>query len=135
MNTTKQTVLQGIKYGLSMFGVGFICGTVRVVALEPVLGRLLAVLMELPFMTFACWRISRNHHPMSQKIGLLLGTAALLTLLGCEVVMLVVAFGNTMSESVQQVLFSQHAAARLGLAAQVLCSFLPCISTTENRSH
>jgi len=133
MKTVQQTtLLQGIQYGLCMFGAGFVCGVVRVMALEPAFGQLAAVTIELPIMLVACWKLSRNYNVSTvDRNGWMLSVAAFLTLMGCEVAMSCLVFGKTLPGAVQNVFATNNAAERLGLVTQTLCSFLPCIPSAR----
>ena len=45
----------GLIYFAIVFAIGFVLGAVRTLSLEPLLGDLVAVLVELPFMLAAAW--------------------------------------------------------------------------------
>ena len=123
-----------------MFGVGFIFGTVRVLALEPLLGRFGAIAVELPGVAAVCWRLSRRvssdaaatacQTTAERFFALKRGVVALLTLLVCEWVMLVTVFGKTFTSAMAEIIRWNRPEARLGLAGQILCSFFPFIRST-----
>src|SRR5579872_476811 len=48
----------GIAYAITVFAVGFLLGTVRVLALEPRVGSAIAVSIEAPIMLTVCWCVS-----------------------------------------------------------------------------
>lgn len=115
-----------------MFGAGFIFGTLRVLALEPNLGKLAAVMVELPIMMTVCWRLSRGYglptnEGFNHIASLKLAVVAFLTLLVCELAMLVIMFDQTWSSALDELILSTRPESRIGLAGQVLCSFFPYI--------
>ena len=69
----------GVAYGLAVFAVGFVLGTVRVLLVAPATGDALAVALEIPVMLFAASLIAprsirtppRCHKPkqMSRQIA------------------------------------------------------------------
>jgi hypothetical protein len=113
----------GIRYGLSMFGVGFVVGTIRVLLLMPYLqNELQAVLLEAPVMMYSCWHlcrwsiesISKPAYPWTSSL------TAYLTLLLCEVGLSLVLFQRSIEELVKD-LSSNNGL--VGLLAQAICSF------------
>ena len=75
-------------YVLAAFGVGFVLGPVREFLLVPMLGRLLALLAELPLMLAFCWwiapRIIRRCGVPPGEARLRMGFAALSLLIALE---------------------------------------------------
>ena len=56
-------IYDGIGFGCSMFGAGFVCGTVRVLLIEPKLvDKWTAVCYEAPIMTILSLWLSRRYH-------------------------------------------------------------------------
>ena len=120
-----------------MFGAGFICGAIRVLALEPNIGQLAAVVVELPIMVVVCWRISRGYSISTgdgiyTMASLNLGVVAFLTLLVCELAMAVTMFNKTLWSALDEMILSNRPSARLGLAAQILCSLFPYINAVRS---
>ena len=118
----------GAIYGLFAFMLGFVLGTVRVLAIAPALGAEGAVLVELPLMLAACWwwsgRIARPPHMARRGDGVLLGLVGLAVLLAGECAVGVLLMGMTPSAWLDE--FSRAPAA-LGLAAQVIAMAMPAI--------
>ena len=124
LSTMYDVVLAGVGYGVSMFGAGFVLGTIRVLLLEPSIGELAAVLVELPLMTPICWQLSGLFAKKLDKVrtsGLVVGPVALSTLLLLEVA-LALLFGKTLQEVLQD---HDSTKGRIGLVGQVVASFFP----------
>lgn len=68
----------GCVYALCVFAIGFFLGTIRVFLIVPRLGDTAAVLLEVPFMLAASWKMSR----WSAKMTGLLANASEATLMG-----------------------------------------------------
>lgn len=51
-------VVSGVIYGSGMFAVGFLLGVGRILWLEPKVGEVQAVLIEIPLMLLFCWYLS-----------------------------------------------------------------------------
>ncbi len=116
----------GALYFAAVFALGFLLGTIRVMALVPNLGEAAAVLLELPVMLAASWFLcglvlSRIPVKPSPALRLLMGAVAFLLLMTAELVL-----GLLMGNSLQGWLagFSTLAGA-LGLSAQVLYALFP----------
>lgn len=75
-------------YVLAAFGLGFVLGPIRELLLAPMLGRLLAVLLELPLMLAFCWwiapRITTHCRVPPGAWRLRMGITALALLLALE---------------------------------------------------
>lgn len=79
----------GAAYFASVFALGFVFGTLRVLVLEPQLGALAAVLVELPFMLAAAWWICGAlvrwlSLPASIASRAVMGAVAFTLLIGAE---------------------------------------------------
>lgn len=118
----------GVAYGLFAFMLGFVLGTLRVVAVAPRVGAEAAVLAELPLMLAACWwwsgRIARPPAMAKRSDGLPLGIAGLAVLLAGEFAVGIVLMGMTPSSWLAE--FNRLPAA-LGLAAQVIAMAMPML--------
>jgi hypothetical protein len=77
-----------ILYVLAAFGLGFLLGPIREFGLVPAMGRLAALLVELPMMLAFCWwiapRIIRRYGVPPGEARLRMGFAALSLLLALE---------------------------------------------------
>lgn len=142
----------GIVYGSSMFVTGFVCGTVRVLLLEPKLEPLVAVCLEFPIMMRLSWWLSHSpnsylmkheqdssttkkdtpYNSASFMSMLLLPASALTTLLMLETFMSVLLLGRTLDATIRGMLFTQPG--QLGLIAQVICSYFPMFGRKEEPS-
>lgn len=56
MQKIKDIISSSILYSLLVFGAGFICGSIRVPIVQPLLGDRHAQLLEMPIMLVAMWR-------------------------------------------------------------------------------
>ncbi|MXO70782.1 hypothetical protein [Alteraurantiacibacter buctensis] len=77
-----------IRYWLGVFALGFTLGTVRTLWLEPALGPLAAVALELPVMLAASWwwagRVLARHPVPTRRAALGTGLLAFTLLLAGE---------------------------------------------------
>lgn len=114
-------------YVAIVFAAGFVLGVVRTLVLEPRLGALAAVALELPVMLgvawIACGRILRRW-PLERPAAVVMGAAALALLLLAEAALSVLLAGRTLGEHVA--LYAQ-AAHQLGLAGQLLFAAWPVV--------
>lgn len=144
----------GIEFGSSMFGAGFICGSIRVLLVEPKVGKWNAVCFETPVMiTLSLWLARRYRHSRHQfdssqqrkherlvkkenqrrhqrssslrSMKMLLPTTAFTTLLLWEIMVSVLVFGNSIPATIHNLLLTREG--RLGVAIQLLCSFCPIL--------
>lgn len=119
----------GIAYFTVVFAVGFMLGTLRVLAVAPLLGEHRAVLVELPVMLavswLACRRITRRLG-VPNAIGprLATGALALALMLAAELGVAVLAFDRTVAGHVAAY---RHGPAAYGLAAQTLFGLFPLL--------
>jgi hypothetical protein len=144
----------GIDFGSSMFGVGFICGIIRVLLVEPKVGKWNAVCFETPIMMMLSLWLARqyrdSHHrldPFQQQkhqrltknenkrrhqqssslrlMKILLLATAFTTLLLWEIMVSVLVFGKSIPATIHDLLLTREG--RLGVAIQLLCSFCPIL--------
>lgn len=96
-----ERVLQaGAAYFGALFALGFVLGTIRVLAVAPRLGELGAVALELPIMLlaswFACaWAVRRWSVPAATGARVLMGAWAFALLLGAETALGTIGFGRS----------------------------------------
>ena len=122
-------MLPGFLYFAFMFALGFLLGTLRVVAVEPALGVVPATLLELPLMLGASWLASgwivrRWSVPPTLRARAVMGATALALLLAAETLLGLVGFGRTFSE---QIAAFASLPGLLGLAAQLLAAAFPLL--------
>lgn len=125
----------GAIYFAMIFAIGFVLGTIRVLAVVPQFGETAAVLIELPVMLAlswaACaWLVRRFAVPRRTGDRLIMGGLAFLLLMSGEVGVSVFAFGRTVAEHLQTF---RTADAQLGLAGQLLFAGFPLIQMVRRR--
>lgn len=119
----------GLTYFALVFAVGFLLGTLRVLALAPMLGELGAVLVELPVMLAASWIICRwlirlLRVPGDVPARLAMGGGAFVFLIAAEIALSVWLFGNSVSQHFANYLTAHGA---LGLAGQIAFAAFPVL--------
>jgi hypothetical protein len=123
----QNTLIAGFVYFLLVFVAGFVLGVIRTVLVVPIVGHLVAVLIELPFMLavswIACgWALGRFPVPRAVNARLLMGTFALVLLLLAEV-FISVKLGN-LSVSEHFALY-KTLPAMIGLLGQIVFALFP----------
>ncbi len=130
-----QTVLRAaFAYFWTVFTVGFVLGTVRVLAVAPYLGTTLAVMIESPLMLivswFACrWIIGRFSvlHLTSHRLAM--GGLAFCLLLIAEFGVSRFGFGRSLAEHVATY---RTASAAFGLLAQLAFALFPILQARRS---
>ena len=89
----------GFVYFGIVFTIGFVLGTIRVIAVVPRIGELFAVLIELPFMLAASWIVCKSiiaHFRVAAEIvdRAMMGASAFAFLLVSEIAISTYVFGN-----------------------------------------
>lgn len=129
----KPILLPAAAYFATVFAAGFALGVLRTLVLEPRLGPVAAVALELPVMLglawLACGRILRRW-PLQPGQAAVMGAIALALLLLAEAALSVLLAGRTLSEHLA--LYAQ-AAHRLGLAGQLLFAAWPVVRAAARR--
>jgi hypothetical protein len=116
----------GSCFGLSMFGAGFLLGTVRVLLVAPAMGEFQATLVELPFIMTICWYQSLyfvkklDADSLLDRIGM--GFIAFGTLMVLEVAGSLFIFHKTLDEFLKD---SSSAKGTLGTVCQFISSLSP----------
>ncbi len=121
----------GIVYFAVVFGVGFVLGTVRVLVIQPRIGQLIAVLVELPVMLtvswFACrWVVRQFAVRDSRPDRLVMGAVAFALVMIAELGVSVFVFGRTPTAHLESF---RAADTVLGLLMQMLFALFPIIQT------
>jgi hypothetical protein len=118
----------GIIYGLIIFGLGFLLGTLRVLLIAPQLGEAMAVIVELPIMLLACWLAAgwtvRRYRPATRDAALLIGVVGFAVLMLGELAVALTLFGLTPAGWIAS--FGMPTA-QLGLIAQLIAVAFPLI--------
>ena len=118
----------GAAYFAIIFSLGFILGTVRVLAVIPRIGEFAATLLELPLILTASWFVSgwlikKMRIAPQTSSRLLMGAVAFGLIMTAEP-LLGLLFGSSLSE---QWLALQRPAGIAGLAGQALFGLIPWI--------
>lgn len=123
-------------YFAGIFFLGFLLGTIRTLALVPIMGQLAAVLVELPFMLtaswFACARILKHYATIREHRQLIImGGSAFVWLMGTEIVLSVALFGQPLAEFAANLL-STHGI--VGLAGQLAFGCIPLVYSAVTKA-
>jgi hypothetical protein len=123
----KRAMIAATVYFLLLFALGFVLGTIRVLAVTPRIGELAATLTEVPLMLtaayFACrWAIARWHVPSDPAARWAMVLWFLILLLLFETLLGAMLFGRTMAE---QWAGLATPAGLVGLSAQIIAALLP----------
>jgi hypothetical protein len=123
-------------YFAGVFAIGFLLGTIRVLAIAPRVGELIAVCIELPIMIAASWLICRwslRRFAVSaapeQRIAM--GAIAFAMLMTAEFCMAVFAFDQRPSGYAADL---QSTAGMVGFGGQVLFGLLPLLLNVRRDS-
>lgn len=116
-------------YFAIVFAVGFLLGTLRVLALEPEVGHSTAVLFELPFMLaasfFAChFVVTRLNVPLRLGPRLFMGSLAFIFLIMAEITLSMLMSGAPLDAALSQLLAPEN---RIGLGGQALFGAMPTL--------
>lgn len=116
-------------YFAIVFAIGFVLGTLRVVALAPHLGDALAVVVELPLMLaiswMSCsWIINHFSVPRAWTPRLTMGGVAFCVLIGAEIGVSVFGFKRSI---VEHFATYQTASSIMGLLGQIAFALFPVI--------
>jgi hypothetical protein len=122
-----RTVLAlGLGYFAAVFAAGFALGVVRTLALEPALGALPAVALELPLMLawawWVCGRLLQRHPAVTLGGALAMGGLAFACLMAAEAALSLALAGRSLGAHLALYREPAHA---LGLAGQLLFAAWP----------
>lgn len=120
----------GLAYFAILFATGFLVGTVRVLLIEPQLGPVASVLIELPLMLALSWFVARRliarfDPSASVKDRIVMGSSAVLLLVCAEMLLGALAFGMSATEQL-----ARYATPRgvLTLVGQVGFALIPVLA-------
>lgn len=127
-------VKAGAAYFALVFALGFVLGTIRVLWLAPMVGETNAVLAELPVMLAASWFAARwllggSHASLSERA--MMGALAFALLMGAELALGVLAFGESPRERLTGL---THMPGPIGLAGQIAFGLMPVLIRPARRS-
>ena len=125
----------GVAYGATVFAVGFLLGTARILLLAPRVGAAAAVSIEAPIIMTASWYVSRfwmARLAIRADIGLriLAGAVAFATLQILEVTLAIGLFRRSMGAYLADL---SSTAGAIGLAAQICVATFPLLITVMSR--
>jgi hypothetical protein len=129
-------VKAGFVYSLLVFLAAAMLGSIRQTVLAPLFGPATAVMIELPIILAVSWNICGivlQHVPAAPAIGLrlIMGASALVFILLEELVLAMLAFGQSFAVFVAQYSTLQGL---LGLAGQVAFGLIPLLRLAAPRS-
>jgi hypothetical protein len=128
-------VTNALAYWAAIFALGFVLGTLRTLWLAPLLGKLSAVLIEVPLILTASWFCARALHarwPLPDRgSALAMGGLAFAVLMGAELLLGVLAFGLTPGEWLKSL---GDLAGAAGLAGQIGFALIPAWAWVQPRS-
>ncbi len=125
----KRGLIAGTVYFLTLFALGFVLGTIRVMVVAPRVGQFASTGAEVPVILaaafFACrWAIRRWQVPITMAIRWAMVLWFLALLLSFEILLGASLFGSTVAEQWARL---ATPAGLLGLSAQILAALLPVI--------
>ena len=118
----------GLVYFAAVFAAGFALGVVRTLVLEPLVGPVTAVALELPLMLgwawWVCTALVRRNPRLAVGAALTMGTTALACLLLAEAALSVFVAGRSVAGHLALYRVPAHA---LGLGGQLLFAAWPLV--------
>jgi hypothetical protein len=129
------SVKAGIAYAVTVFAVGFLLGTARVLLLAPRVGPTVAVSIETPIILGASWYVSST---WMKRLGvgteihtrILVGAVAFVTLMILEIVLSIGLFHRTIDAYIAGL---RSPAGAIGLAAQFCFATFPLLNAVVRR--
>ena len=132
-----RAAVAGLAYFGIVFAIAFGLGILRISVANPLLGKTLAVIIELAILLTLAWKIcrvlvARFQVPTPLNVRLLMGAVAFIVLMLAEISGSTPGFNRTLAEHFQQY---REIAGILGLAGQIAFATFPAIqSIIETRS-
>lgn len=126
MDQGSRPLLAALAYFLIVFAAAFALGTVRVAVIAPRIGALWATALEVPIVLAISWpaaaAVMRRAHIAAIGPALIMGGAAFVLLMIAEAALAVLAFGQTVSGFLANLV---TVAGALGLAGQIAFGLIP----------
>ena len=135
-NPLALSIKAGVAYAVTVFAVGFLLGTGRVLLLAPRVGSTIAVSAEAPIILAASWYLSRiwmKRLAVGAEIRtrILVGAVAFVTLMLLEVALSITVFHRSVAEYLAGL---RSPAGAIGFAAQVCFATFPVLNVIGRRS-
>ena len=129
------SIAAGLAYFAMVFPIAFAFGIFRTLVLAPAIGKMAAVMTELPFLLAvswiaARWLTGRFDVTASLAARLIMGGMAFAVLMVAEAALAVFVFGQTFMQYLETF---QGAAAHVGLAGQIAFAMLPSVQLLRMR--
>jgi hypothetical protein len=124
------TAKAGVAYALTVFAIGFLLGTARVLLLAPRVGSTIAVAVEAPIILTASWYVSRiwmRRLSVSAEIRprILVGAVAFVILMILEIALSISLFHRSIGEYLADL---RSPAGAIGLTAQICFATFPLLN-------
>ena len=134
-NALPVTANAGVAYAVTVFAIGFLLGTARVLLLAPRLGSTIAVLVEAPIILTASWYVSsfwirRLAVGAEIRSRTVVGAIAFVTLMILEVMLSISLFHRSIGEYFAGL---RSLPGAIGLAAQVCFATFPLLNLVVRR--
>ena len=125
----------GVAYAVTVFAIGFLLGTVRILLLAPHVGSTIAVSVEAPIILTASWYVSsiwmkRLVVSVEIRTRILVGAVAFVALTILELALSISLFHRSIGEYLADL---RSLAGVIGLAAQVCCATFPLLEVVARR--
>jgi len=129
------SVKAGVAYAVTVFTIGCLLGTARVLLLAPRVGPTMAVSLEVPVILTASWCVSKiwvTHLGLEPEIRLriLVGVVAFITLMVLEVTLSIGLFHKSPGEYLADL---RSPAGAIGLTAQICFATFPLLNAVVRR--
>ena len=125
----------GVAYAVSVFAIGFLLGTVRVLLRAPRVGSTMPVSVEAPIILAACWYVSSiwmKRLVVSTEVHarILVGAVAFVTLMFLEVALSIGLFRSSIGDYFAGL---RSLAGAIGVAALVCFATFPLLNVIARR--
>ncbi|HWX29862.1 MAG TPA: hypothetical protein VNZ53_20785 [Steroidobacteraceae bacterium] len=129
-NPLALSIKAGVAYAVTVFAIGFLLGTARVLLLAPRVGSTIAVSVETPIILAASWYVSgiwmkRLVVGAEIRTRILVGAVAFVTLMILEIALSISLFHRSVGEYLAGL---RSPAGAIGFAAQVCFATFPLLN-------
>jgi hypothetical protein len=134
-NPLASSIKAGVAYAVTVFAIGFLLGTARVLLLAPRVGSTIAVSVETPVILAASWYVSgiamkRLVVGAEIRTRILVGAVAFVTLMILEIALSMSLFHKSFGEYLAGL---RSPAGAIGFAAQVCFATFPLLNVIVSR--